>query len=117
MLAISSDKSRHLLVVGGYARTSYVERHPRVEVVRHRLAFCQPELTNVEAMVGRVQNVGVVQLADLLQHGHELESERKVVLEILSSFAISVRPAVPNNQNALFSIKKAINKNFQRMET
>ena len=58
----------HLQGASLHVGAPHVEWDPDVELVGHGLPFHQSELANVVAVVGRVHNVGVVQLARLHQH-------------------------------------------------
>jgi len=49
--AIEKEIARDLLQASGNVRTTEVQGHANVEIVRHALAFRQPELADVESVV------------------------------------------------------------------
>lgn len=59
---------KHLQGAGLHVGAPHIERDPDVELIGHRFPFHQSELADVVAVVGRVYDVGVVQLARLHQH-------------------------------------------------
>ena len=61
-------------MVVSYSRSANEEGNSGVKVVRHRLPFRQPELPDVESVVGRVDDVGVVELVNLTKHVDKLNA-------------------------------------------
>lgn len=61
------------------ARPPYQERHSHVELERETLPFDQAKLAEMVAVVGRVDDVRVVQLAQIFQLLVNLLNERRLL--------------------------------------